>query len=100
MKRETYHIQVDVRDESGKVIKGLSADKTTTNPKPSIQFELTVVREEQLEANMKQIASTLRAWIPSGCKIKIEASVKNEISQTLMTMYSFYEGEGRFVKHT
>ena len=99
MNKETYHIEVEVRDENGKVIKGLSADKSTTNPKPSIQFELTIVREQQLEANMRQIASTLRAWLPAGYKINIEARVENSISQTFMTMYSFYEGENRFVKH-
>jgi hypothetical protein len=99
MKKEKYHIYVQVRDENGKIIKGLSTDKSTINPKPNIQFELTVVREQQLEAKMKQIASTLRAWIPSGYEINIEASVENTISQTFMTMYSFYGEENRFVKH-
>lgn len=100
MSKETYHIEVQVRDENGKVIKGLSVDNSTTNPKPSIQFELTIVREQQLEANMRQIASTLRAWLPSGYEINIDASVENSISGTFMTMFSFYEGEDRFVKHT
>jgi len=99
MNKETYHINVEVRDENGKIIKGLSVDKSTINPKPNIQFELTVVREQQIEAHIKQIASTLRAWIPSGYEINIDASVENKISQTFTTMYSFYEGENRFVKH-
>jgi hypothetical protein len=99
MAKEIYHIDVQVRDENGKILKGLSVDKSTINPKPSIQFELEVYRVQQLEANIKQIASTLRTWLPTGYEINIEASVLNIISGTYMTMYSFYEGEDRFVKH-
>ncbi len=99
MEKQTYHIEVQVHDEYGHLIKGLSVDKSTINPKPSIQFELTVTREEQLKSQVKQIASTLRAWLPKGYSIEIEARVENTISQTFMTMYSFYEDEDRFVKH-
>jgi hypothetical protein len=97
---EIYHIEVEVRDENGRVIKGLSVNKTTINPKPSIQFELVVVGEIQLESKMQQIASTLRAWLPEGYSINLDARVENRLSQTFMTMYSYYEREGRFVKHT
>lgn len=100
MEKTTYYIDVQVRDEKGQIIKGLSVDKTTIVKKPSIQFQLSVVREEQLEAYMKQIASALRAWIPFGYEINIEAGVENTLSQTIMTMYSFYEREGKFIKHT
>ena len=43
MAKEIYHIDVQVRDENGKILKGLSVDKSTINPKPSIQFELEVL---------------------------------------------------------
>lgn len=99
VKRETYNILVEVRDENYKMIKGLSVNKQKIVNKPELQFDFSDVTIEQLELRMKQVASTLRAWLPSGYKINIGASVLNTISQTYMTMYSYYESEDRFVKH-
>lgn len=99
VKRETYNILVEVRDENYKMIKGLSVNKQKIVNKPELQFDFSDVTIEQLELRMKQVASTLRAWLPSGYKINIDASVLNTISQTYMTMYSYYESEDRFVKH-
>lgn len=92
MEKETYNIEVEVRDENGKAILDLRGNKQL-----SVQFELSFTRDKA-EHSLRQIAKSLRAWMPTN-EINISASVPNEISGTYMTMFSLYANEDRFVEH-
>lgn len=93
--KETYSIEVRVRDENGNILR--SPDNNIKQPR--LQFEFVVTDVDQLKWKMINVARVLRAWLPEGYDIDVEASVHNSISNTYMCMYSFYESENRFVKH-
>lgn len=92
-----YHIEIQVRDENGKILKS----KSKGLPEPRLQCEVTAKDDSQLEHMMKRMATVMRAWIPTGYSINMEASVYMNVSGDgyYMSMFSFYEGENRFVKH-
>ena len=92
MKRENYNIRIEVRDENGKLILDENGNKQI-----AISYDVDMLTDN-MEFNLRHLANTLKTWMPNR-QINIEASVFNTISRTYMTMYSFYEGEDRFVKH-
>jgi hypothetical protein len=92
MKKETYTIRIEVRDENGKLILDEYGHKQI-----SFSYEVEMLTEN-VEFNLRHLANTMKTWMPER-KINIEASVFNTISRTYMTMFSFYVEEDRFVKH-
>jgi hypothetical protein len=92
MKKETYTIRIEVRDENGKLILDEYGNKQI-----SFSYEVEMLTEN-VEFNLRHLANTMKTWMPER-KINIEASVFNTISRTYMTMFSFYVEEDRFVKH-
>ena len=92
MKKETYTIRIEVRDENGKLILDEYGHKQI-----SFSYEVEMLTEN-VEFNLRHLAKTMKTWMPER-KINIEASVFNTISRTYMTMFSFYVEEDRFVKH-
>jgi len=92
MKKETYTINIEVRDENGKFIVDENGNKQI-----NMSYEVEMLTYN-MEFNMRLLARKLRAWMPNR-KIDIEASVFNTISRTYMTMFSFYVDEDRFIKH-
>jgi len=92
MKKENYHIRIEVRDENGKLILDEYGHKQI-----SFSYEVEMLTEN-VEFNLRHLANTMKTWMPER-KINIEASVFNTISRTYMTMFSFYVEEDRFVKH-
>jgi len=92
MKRENYHIRIEVRDENGKLILDERGNKQI-----AISYDVEMLTDN-MEFNLRHLANTLKTWMPER-KITIEASVFNTISRTYMTMFSFYGEENRFVKH-
>ena len=92
MKRENYNIRIEVRDENGKLILDENGNKQI-----AISYDVDMLTDN-MEFNLRHLANTLKTWMPNR-QINIEASVFNTISRTYMTLYSFYEGEDRFVKH-
>ena len=92
MKRENYHIRIEVRDENGKLILDEHGHKQI-----AISYDVDMLTDN-MEFNLRHLANTLKTWMPER-KITIEASVLNTISRTYMTMFSFYGEENRFVKH-
>jgi hypothetical protein len=92
MYSENYHLNIDVRDSKGKIIR--DADGIM-----HVNFKIDlVVTKEQLEREMIKLGNSLMVWMPKN-KVNIDASVFNSISGTWMTMYSYYATEKRFVKH-
>jgi len=101
-----YSVDIKVRDEHGKIRKCL----TRGIPEPRIQFEMVFAKDEAyskgiegaIEVRMKNIAYAMRSWIPEGYSIDLSASIYMNVSGDgyYMTMYSYYEGEDRFVKHS
>lgn len=94
MKKELYHISVEIRDDKGKQIKY----PDTGYPVGDLKFLWEVRDENHLEHLMKHMYYDLKLLLPT-CKISFEASVFNSISDTYMLMYSYYGSEARFVKH-
>jgi hypothetical protein len=92
MKRENYHIRIEVRDENGKLILDEHGHKQI-----AISYDVEMITDN-MEYNLPHLANTLKAWMPNR-QITIEASIFNTISSTYMTMFSFYGEENRFVKH-
>ena len=92
MKKETYTIRIEVRDENGTLILDEYGHKQI-----SFSYEVEMLTEN-VEFNLRHLANTMKTWMPER-KINIEASVFNTISRTYMTMFSFYAKEDRFVKH-
>ena len=102
MDKETYNIAIEVQDSNGKSFKDKKGDKRTR-----INSELSFdTKGEYLEgikgalkSHMIQIGKTIMAWVPEGSIVTIEASVKNNISDTYMVMHSYYANEERFINH-
>ena len=92
MKRENYHIRIEVRDENRKLILDENGNKQI-----AISYDVEML-SSNMEFNLRHLSNTLKTWMPER-KINIEASVFNTISRTYMTMFSFYVEEDRFVKH-
>ena len=83
MKKETYIIAVEIRNENGKIIK----NKNNINI-PEIRFEITVSSKMQLEYMLKDYYRTFIAFLPNH-KIEITASVfhgVDEFSRSLMAI--------------
>ena len=92
MKRENYHIRIEVRDEKIKLILDENGNKQI-----AISYDVEMLTDN-MEFNLRHLANTLKTWMPNR-QINIEASVFNTISRTYMTIFSFYAEEQRFVKH-
>lgn len=92
MKKETYTIRIEVRDENGKLIVDENGNKQI-----GINYDVEMLTDN-MEFNLRHLGKTLKAWMPNR-KIDIEASVFNTISRTYMTMFSFYVDENRFIQH-
>ncbi len=102
MSKETYHIRIEVQDSKGKFLKDKNGIKRT-----DISAELSFDKNGQylegikgaLKSHMIQMGKTVMTWIPEGSIVSVEASVKNNISDTYMVMYSYYANEDRFINH-
>jgi hypothetical protein len=94
MKRkiENYTIRIEVRDENGKLILDENGNKQI-----SIQYEVEMLTEN-MEFNLRRLSGTLKTWMPNR-NIEIIAMVRNSVSETYMTMFSFNSNEDKFIKH-
>ena len=98
MKRETYNILVEVRDENHKVILDKDGNKCL-----DIKFDLSFERENA-EHCLRQIAKNLVGWMPN-YNINIGASLLSKNGSdhpslhTWTTMFSLYVNENRFIVH-
>ena len=92
MEKETYNIAIEVRDEQGKLIKDEAGNKAF-----DIKLDLSI-QPKFLEVGMKKIGQSLKAWMPNN-KVSLKARLYNSISETWMTMASFYADENKFIKH-
>ena len=99
MSREKYFIEVEVRDENGKILETKKGEHTIKETK--IQFELSVKDDKQLEFKMRELTRTLKAWLPKNYNINLGASIFVNVSGDgyYMNMFSLYGSEDRFVKH-
>lgn len=97
MEREQYFITVEVRNENGEIIENQIGIHTIKEKE--INFEISAKDSSDLEYRVRQIARTIKSWLPKDYEINITASVYNSISNTYMTMHSFYVNEDRFISH-
>jgi hypothetical protein len=93
--KETFSISVKVRDEDRKIFEHDKIGKVV-----EINFEKSVHTWEQLEYQMKTLCCQFEAVTTKGSDIDLYASIYNSISNTWMTMASYYGSEKRFVKLT
>jgi hypothetical protein len=92
--RQTFLIEVRVRDEQGKIFENEKNIKV-----PTVDFEVSVYTWETLEYRLKTLCREFKTITPKGSSVDLEASVYNSISETYMNMASYYGSESRFVKH-
>lgn len=89
------HLKFDVRNKDGVIYKDQNG-----NPQPTLKTTLDVgVKAKQaIKRECEDICKFLEA-ISGSTRITVSVMVKNNISSTYMSMYSYYWGEKAFVEH-